>query len=40
VFVLPLAYFLLKGIEEVTARTVGATVSVVLGVLLISWEKL
>ena len=39
VFVLPLAYFLLKGIEEVTARTVGATVSVVLGVLLISWEK-
>jgi len=40
VFVLPLAYVLLRGIEQLTARKVGATVSVVLGVLLISWERL
>ncbi len=40
VFVLPLAYVLLRGIEQLTPRKVGATVSVVLGVLLISWEKL
>ncbi len=40
VFVLPLAYLLLRGIEQLTARKVGATVLVLLGVLLISWEKL
>jgi drug/metabolite transporter (DMT)-like permease len=39
-FVLPLAYFLLKGVEQITLRKVSATVLVVLGVLLISWEKL
>ncbi len=38
-FVLPLAYFLLKDIEQITARKVQATVMVVFGVLLISWEK-
>ncbi len=36
----PLAHFLLRGVEQVTARKVGATALVVLGVLLISWEKL
>ena len=40
VFVLPMAYVLLRGIEQLTARKVAATVSVVLGVVLISWEKL
>ncbi len=38
-FVLPLAFFLLKGIERITLRKVSSTVVVVLGVFLISWEK-
>jgi drug/metabolite transporter (DMT)-like permease len=40
VFVLPLAVFFLKGIEQVNARKVIATMLVVLGVLLIWWTKL
>lgn len=39
-FVLPLAHFLLRGVEQITPRKVGATALVVVGVLLISWEKL
>jgi len=39
-FVLPLSYFMLKDVEKLTARKIGATLLVILGVLLIAWEKL
>ncbi len=39
-FVLPLSYFMLKDVETLTARKIGATILVILGVFLISWEKL
>ena len=39
-FVLPLSALLLKDVEKLTPRKVGATVLVIIGVLLISWEKL
>jgi drug/metabolite transporter (DMT)-like permease len=38
-FVLPLSYFMLKDVETLTARKVGATLLVILGVFLIAWEK-
>lgn len=40
VFVLPLTFFFLKGIERINARKVVATLLAVLGVLLIWWAKL
>jgi uncharacterized membrane protein len=39
-FVLPLSIIFLKDVEKLTARKIGATGMVILGVLLISWEKL
>jgi len=39
-FVLPLSMLLLKDVETLTARKIGATALVILGVFLISWEKL
>ena len=39
-FVLPLSMLLLKDVETLTPRKIGATVLIVLGVFLISWEKL
>ena len=39
-FVLPLSLIFLKDVEKLTARKIGATGLVILGVLLISWEKL
>ena len=39
-FVLPLSALLLKDVEKLTPRKVGATVLVIIGVFLISWEKL
>src|SRR6185295_9441046 len=39
-FVLPLSAFLLKDVEELTPRKIGAVLLVILGVFLISWEKL
>jgi uncharacterized membrane protein len=39
-FVLPLSLIFLKDVEKLTARKIGATTLVILGVLLISWEKL
>jgi drug/metabolite transporter, DME family len=39
-FVLPLSLIFLKDVEKLTARKIGATALVILGVLLISWEKL
>jgi drug/metabolite transporter (DMT)-like permease len=39
-FVLPLSYFMLKDVEKLTARKIGATLLVILGVFLIAWEKL
>jgi drug/metabolite transporter (DMT)-like permease len=38
-FILPLSLLFLRDIERINARKVGATVLVVLGVFLISWEK-
>ncbi|MGE5305805.1 MAG: DMT family transporter [Alphaproteobacteria bacterium] len=38
-FVLPLALFFLRDVETLTPRKIGATALVVLGVLLIAWEK-
>jgi DME family drug/metabolite transporter len=38
-FVLPLALLLLQDVEKLTPRKVGATALVILGVVLISWEK-
>ncbi|MGE5219693.1 MAG: DMT family transporter [Chloroflexota bacterium] len=39
-FVLPLSAVFLKGVEQLTAQKIGAVLLVVLGVFLISWEKL
>jgi drug/metabolite transporter (DMT)-like permease len=39
-FVLPLSLIFLKDVEKLTARKIGAIALVILGVLLISWEKL
>ncbi len=39
-FVLPLSYFMLKDVERMTSRKIGATLLVILGVFLISWEKM
>lgn len=39
IFVLPLSLVLLRGVEQINTRKVAATVLVVLGVFLISWEK-
>jgi drug/metabolite transporter, DME family len=39
-FVLPLSMLLLKDVETLTPRKIGATGLVILGVFLISWEKL
>ena len=39
-FVLPLSMLFLKDVETLTPRKIGATVLVILGVFLISWEKL
>ena len=38
-FVLPLAVLFLRDVETLTPRKVGATALVILGVVLISWEK-
>ena len=39
-FVLPLSALLLKDVETLTPRKIGATILVIVGVFLISWEKL
>ncbi len=39
-FVLPLSPLFLKDVETLTGRIIGATLLVILGVFLISWEKL
>ena len=39
-FVLPLSLIFLKDVEKLTARKIAATALVIIGVLLISWEKL
>jgi uncharacterized membrane protein len=39
-FVIPLSTLLLKDVEKLTPRKIGATALVILGVFLISWEKL
>ena len=39
-FILPLSALLLKDVERITQRKIAATLLVILGVLLISWEKL
>ena len=39
-FVLPLSMLLLKDVERLTPRKIGATALVIVGVFLISWEKL
>ncbi len=39
-FILPLSLLFLKDVEKLTPRKIGATVLVILGVFLISWEKL
>jgi len=39
-FVLPLSALLLKDVEQLTPRKIGATVLVILGVFLISWENM
>lgn len=39
-FILPLSALLLKDVETITPRKIAATVLVILGVLLISWEKM
>ncbi len=39
-FVLPLSALLLKDVEKLTPRKVGATVLVIIGVFFISWEKM
>jgi drug/metabolite transporter, DME family len=39
-FILPLSALFLKDVEKITARIIGATLLVLLGVFLISWEKL
>jgi drug/metabolite transporter (DMT)-like permease len=39
-FVLPLSALLLKDVEKLTPRKIGATGLVIIGVALISWEKI
>jgi drug/metabolite transporter (DMT)-like permease len=39
-FILPLSALLLKDVEKITSRKIAATLLVILGVFLISWEKL
>jgi drug/metabolite transporter (DMT)-like permease len=39
-FVVPLSSLFLRDVETLTARKIGATALVILGVFLISWEKL
>jgi drug/metabolite transporter (DMT)-like permease len=39
-FVLPLSALFLKDVEQLTPRKIGAVLLVILGVFLISWEKL
>jgi drug/metabolite transporter, DME family len=39
-FILPLSMLFLKDVEKLTPRKIGATVLVIIGVFLISWEKL
>jgi drug/metabolite transporter (DMT)-like permease len=39
-FILPLSLLFLKDVDKLTPRKIGATVLVILGVFLISWEKL
>ena len=39
-FVLPLSVLFLKGVEQLTLRTIAAVLLVILGVFLISWEKI
>ena len=39
-FILPLSMLFLKDVEKLTPRKVGATALVILGVFLVSWEKL
>jgi drug/metabolite transporter (DMT)-like permease len=39
-FILPLSALFLKDVEKITARIIGATLLVLLGVFLISWEKI
>jgi drug/metabolite transporter (DMT)-like permease len=39
-FILPLSLLFLKDVEKLTPRKIGATVLVIIGVFLISWEKL
>ena len=39
-FILPLSALLLKDVEKLTPRKVGATALVIIGVFLIAWEKL
>jgi DME family drug/metabolite transporter len=39
-FILPLSLLFLKDVDKLTRRKVGATALVILGVFLISWEKL
>ena len=38
-FVLPLTALFLRGVETITTRKIGATLMVIFGVCLISWEK-
>jgi drug/metabolite transporter (DMT)-like permease len=39
-FILPLSGLLLKDVETLSARKISATALVILGVFLISWEKM
>jgi drug/metabolite transporter (DMT)-like permease len=39
-FVLPLSLIFLRDVDRLNARKIGAIVLVILGVFLISWEKL
>jgi len=39
-FILPLSALFLKGVEQLTPRKIGAVFLVILGVFLISWEKI
>jgi len=39
-FILPLSAVFLRGVEQLTARKIGAVCLVIIGVVLISWEKL
>ena len=39
-FILPLSALMLKDVEKITQRKIAAILLVILGVFLISWEKL